>query len=147
VFTQREVFEVRNFDRVSQLGIGVFQKALDEAKVTLREPSVTRVHCLLSQSTENGNLTVEYSGFVFGNRDSRFRKLGLQLADELVATRGHDSLHLYAGAPSMAVVSPWAILMSVPWFTVHAVWCVTAATSAAADGWPLPLFFTPPKGR
>ena len=23
--------------------------------------------------------------------------------------------------------------MSVPWFTVHAVWCVTAATSAAAD--------------
>ena len=26
----------------------------------------------------------------------------------------------------MRVVSPWAILMSVPWFTVHAVLCVTA---------------------
>ena len=53
----------------------------------------------------------------------------------------------HAGLPSIAVVSPWAILISVPWFTVHAVLCVTASTSPAADGWPLPLFFTPPNGR
>ncbi len=42
---------------------------------------------------------------------------------------------------------PCAMTMFVAWFTVNAVRCVTASTSAAADGWPLPLRFTPPKGR
>src|SRR5262249_30705710 len=52
-----------------------------------------------------------------------------------------------AGPPAMSVVRPWAILTSAAWFTVQAVLCVTASTSPAADGWPLPLFLTPPKGR
>src|SRR6478609_2436451 len=56
-------------------------------------------------------------------------------------------LTLHAGPPSIAVVSPWAILISYPWLTVHATLCVTASTSPAADGWPLPLFFTPPNGK
>ena len=47
----------------------------------------------------------------------------------------------------ISVVSPCAIFTSVPWLTVHAVLCVTASTSPAADGWPLPLFLTPPKGK
>ena len=32
----------------------------------------------------------------------------------------------------MSVVSPWAILISVPWLTVNAVWCVTVFTRDAA---------------
>src|SRR5262249_17660486 len=53
----------------------------------------------------------------------------------------------HAGPPSTSVVSPCAILISVPWLTVQAILCVTASTSPAADGRPLPLFFTPPNGR
>src|SRR5687767_8636804 len=53
----------------------------------------------------------------------------------------------HAGPPSMSVVSPCAILTSSAWLTVHAVLCVTASTSPAADGCPLPLFLTPPKGK
>src|SRR6185369_11869722 len=45
------------------------------------------------------------------------------------------------------VVNPCAILISVPWFTVHEILCVTASTNPAADGCPLPLFLTPPNGR
>src|SRR5262249_5069977 len=53
----------------------------------------------------------------------------------------------HAGPPSISVVSPWAILISVPWLTVHAVLCVTASTSPAAEGCPSPLLSTPPTGR
>jgi len=40
----------------------------------------------------------------------------------------------YVGLPSISVVSPCAILTSVPWLTVHAVLCVTASTRPATDG-------------
>ena len=39
------------------------------------------------------------------------------------------------------------VIPGCPWLTVQAILCVTASTRPAADGWPLPLFFTPPKGR
>jgi len=51
------------------------------------------------------------------------------------------------GCAHTSVVSPWAIFTSVPWLTVHEILCMTVSTSPAALGWPLPLFFTPPKGR
>src|SRR5262249_7744600 len=53
----------------------------------------------------------------------------------------------YLGPPAISVVSPWAMMISCAWLTVHAVLCVTVSISPAADGWPLPLFFTPPNGR
>src|SRR5208282_3927552 len=54
---------------------------------------------------------------------------------------------IYGGLPTMSVVSPWAILTCSAWLTVQAVLWVTASISPAAEGWPLPLFLTPPNGR
>src|SRR5262249_13201968 len=49
--------------------------------------------------------------------------------------------------PSMSALNPCAILISVPWLTVHDTLCVTVSTSPAALGCPFPLFLTPPNGR
>src|SRR5437867_5905507 len=65
-----------------------------------------------------------------------------------VQLRLHENLFAVSIAHlSIVVVNPCAILTSSAWFTVQAVLWVTASINPAADGWPLPLFLTPPKGR
>ena len=53
---------------------------------------------------------------------------------------------LFSSGLTLALM-PCAIVMLRSWFTVNAVLCVTASTNAAAEGWPLPLRFTPPNGK
>lgn len=147
VLTQRQIFQVRDFESVQQFRSGILKTRFDEAEVSLCQPSVPSIHRFFGEPAKRTDLAMEYPGLVYAECVDYFWERPLKFAYELVSSHRPVGTVVHAGAPSMAVVSPWAILMSVPWFTFHAVLCVTASTSAAAEGCPLPDFFTPPNGR